>query len=233
MALSAAKMNAARLVAAAWVLSSFASMYLFKIRVVGLSTYASNGIQLVEAESHPFLVCWSLAGIFLFVMLFCVGGAEVNGGIPSLLRRFAAFLIDFWCSVLVPSSILALLFLYAEARRTGHFVWHFERDHSVPGDDSLFFLTFALVVGFMLLYFVLPLTRGKQTIGCFLMRTKVLPPFGDRGAFTFRQAVRRTWYEVKGLSVLRLFGKDKDRDSQGRIWHDRETNCTVVLIKYQ
>lgn len=83
----------------------------------------------------------------------------------------------------------------------------------------------------MFLYLVWPLTKGKQTIGYFIMNLRVTPPFGNTGAFTFRAAVRRVWLEFWETGSL-LLGR-KDRDSEGRTRYDRETGCNVILIKYE
>jgi hypothetical protein len=56
----------------------------------------------------------------------------------------------------------------------------------------------------------------------------VTPPFGDRGRFTLREAMKRTYYEFTGLCSM--FGRKWDSDELGRSWYDRRTNCTVVLI---
>jgi RDD family len=149
-------------------------------------------------------------------------------GIPSRGRRIGSFMIDFWFSLLTLSGIGALAPLGLEATRTGHFVWHFQRVYTV-GTDGVFELPSVLIfMTLMVLYFVFPLTRGKQTVGCFIMRLKTTPPFGDGGRFTFRAALSRTIYEFRGLTSV--ISRDWKRDSEGRTWYDIETNCTVVLI---
>ena len=83
-------------------------------------------------------------------------------------------------------------------------------------------------MGMMFLYFVFPLTRGRQTIGCFIMRLRTTPPLGDAGRFTFRAAVQGAFYEFRGLYNV-LIHRWK-LDDKGRTWYDVETNCKVVLI---
>ena len=127
------------------------------------------------------------------------------------------------------SGIAALAPLWLEASRTGHFAWHFQRNYAVPTDDVVSTLfTFGILV-LIFLYFALPLTRGRQTVGCFIMKIRVTPPFGDGGRFTFRSALQRTWYELIGLGDL--LKRKWDQDGQGRTSHDIRTNCAVVLIE--
>jgi len=185
----------------------------------------------VSAGSHPMVLVWDAIALALFVALMLRNSEAATVGVPSRGRRIAAGLIDFWFSLLTLSGIIALLPLSLEAARTGHFTWHFQRAYTV-NTDGIFALPSALsVLALMALYHVLPLTRGKQTVGCFIMRIKVTPPFGDRGNFTFRQAIRRAYYEFNGFSPFLWLSKNWDKDGHGRTWYDIKTNCTVVLVE--
>src|SRR5260370_13523205 len=223
-------MKALRLAIMMFLAFGFVIPWLFSIGEVGYYAEWRNGEALVSAGSHPAILVWAAIAVVLFVVLRRLSANEVTAGVPGLWRRFAAFLIDFWFSILT-LSIADLLPLWLESMRTGHFAWHFQRGYAVLADE-IFGLPFVLLsMGLIFLYFVIPLTKGKQTVGCFIMRLKVTPPFGDRGAFTFREAVRRTWYEFRG--VCWPFWVKDGRDTQGRTWYDRETNSTVVLVDYQ
>jgi hypothetical protein len=126
---------------------------------VGSSFVSENGAVLVSAGSQPIVLVWDAVAILLFVVLMLRPSNSGAVGVPSRFRRFAAFAIDFWFSVLALSSIFALLPLFFEAMRTGHFAWQFQRD-SVVGTDGL--LTLPSVLLFMaslFLYFVFPLKR--------------------------------------------------------------------------
>jgi len=223
-------MNLLRAIVGFWMLLSFALDQIFRIGQVGYIAQSKGGKTYVSAGSHPVLLVWSAIAVVLFLVLMRTKASETPDGVPTLPRRYLAFILDFLFIVSFVSTIGALLPLWIESTRTGHFSWHFVRDYYVPADDIFGFPFIFLSMTIMLLYFVWPLTRDKQTLGCFFLRLKVTPPFGDRGAFTFRDAVRRTWYEFKGVcSVWRM---KEGRDSSGRTWYDRETNCGVVLIRY-
>jgi uncharacterized RDD family membrane protein YckC len=185
----------------------------------------------VSAGSHPMVLVWDAIALALFVALMLRNADAVIGGAPSRGRRIAAGLIDFWFSLLTLSGIIAVVPLSLEAARTGHFAGHFQHDYTVS-TDGVFVLpsTFALLA-LMVLYYVFPLTRGTQTVGCFIMRIKVAPPFGDRGRLTFRQAIRRTYYEFNGFSSFLWLSKNWDRDGQGRTWYDIKSDCSVVLVE--
>jgi hypothetical protein len=189
-----------------------------------------DNAAVVKAATSPLAVFWSLAGILLYFFLLGQKQELVSLGIPSWQRRAATSLVDFYFSVNVVVGLEALVPLGLEALRTGHFAWRFERHYTVPTDFNLGVPVVLFTLGLLFLYFVYPLTSGKQTIGCYVLRVRVTPPFGDRGRFTFREAARRTWYEFKGCASM-PFKKDRDQDSYGRTWWDRETECTVVPIE--
>lgn len=224
-------MNLLRAVAAFWLgLSIIILMYVFSAGAVGFDSHSNGGKGYMAAGSHPALLAWSAFSIVLVAVLFRLKVEEIPDGIPSGWRRFFAFLMDLWFIGAILASLGGLVPLWIESRRTGHFAWHFERNYSVPSDDLVFPLVL-ISLAVIFLYFVWPLTKGKQTLGCFILRLRVAPPFGLSGAFTFQQAVRRVWMELTGtVSVL---SRRNERDSQGRTWYDRETNSTVILIKYE
>jgi hypothetical protein len=65
-------------------------------------------------------------------------------------------------------------------------------------------------------------------MGCFIRRLRVAPPFGDEGRFTPRAALMRVFYAFMRLTSV--LSRNWDRDGQGRVWYDRKTECTVVLV---
>lgn len=221
-----------RIAAIALVGLSTASMYIFHIHQVGFSQNTANGRSEVSAGSHPIMLVWFGFSVALYVALMFVNDTAVVLGIASMKRRFVAFLLDFWFSLLGLSAIGALIPLCLEAMRTGRFSWTFERNYTENTDVIFGFPLVLVTMGLMFLYFVIPLTKGKQTVGCLVMGIKVTPPFGDEGQFTFKQAVRRTWFEFRGLSTL-PFNPKGGCDSEGRTWYDIETNCRVVLVKHE
>jgi len=228
---SAIKLKFLRLRVALFVVLSILLLQLYSIRQVGYSAEWKDGKALVTAGSHPVAIAWATVALLIFLAVIRIKADQTISGVPTLRRRFGAFLIDLWFSVLTVSSFATIIPLWIEAARTGHFSWNFQRDYAVSTDE-IFALPFVLAnMAVIFLHFVIPFTEGKQTVGCLVMRLRVTPPFGTEGSFTFRQAVQRTWFEFTGLCGFLWAGKD--RDSEGRTWWDRKTNCTVVLVEYQ
>jgi uncharacterized RDD family membrane protein YckC len=206
---------------------SFVIIRSFNVGQVGDSMEWKNGDTSISAGSHPAMLLWTALAIALFSLLMVKEPNAVTEGIPTRKRRVFAFAIDFWFSLLTISSVGALIPLWLEAVRTGHFMWHFQRDYSV-NTDSLSLLWSLLLMVLMFLYFAFPLTRGRQTVGCFIMRLRVTPPFGDEGRFTLKAALLRTFWAFVGLTSM--LTRNRDRDEQGRTWYDRRTGCEVVLV---
>lgn len=208
---------------------SFLAICVFKIGQVGSSTEIRDGNSSVSAGSDPVILVWTAIAIALFVVLMFRNTKTVIAGVPKWWRRVAAFCIDFWFSLLALSSVVAFIPLGLEAARTGHFMWHFQRRYIVRSDFLVGLPVVLVAMAMQFLYFAFPLTKGKETVGCFIMRIKVTPPFGEEGCFTLRAALMRTFYSIRGLGSFLQRGSD--RDAQGRTWWDRKTNSTVVLIE--
>jgi len=216
-----------RLVSLILVGLSIVIIHFFDVGQVGDSMQWNDGNVAISAGSHPAMLLWTAIAIALFIVLMVRKPNAVTTGVPTRKRRVFAFVIDFWFSLLILSSVGALIPLWIEAERTGHFMWHFQRNYSVTSDGLSAVLTL-LVMALMILYFAFPLTRGRQTVGYFIMQLRVTPPFGDEGRFTLRAALKRTFYAFIGLTSL--LTRNWDRDEQGRTWYDRRTACTVVLV---
>jgi uncharacterized RDD family membrane protein YckC len=207
------------------------SEYLFlPARSIEASIVWKNGETTVTGSSSPAAVFWSGLGIIIFIALMLTAAPSGNVSVPRWWRRVLARVIDFCVAVMSMAGISALVPLGLEALRTGHFVWAFERYYSVRSDGITLVLAF-LDLGVLVLYFVFPLTRGKQTVGCFVMRIRVTPPSGTEGRLTWRAAFRRVWLEVRAFGLWTSLFNPK-RDADGNTSWDLETGCRVVLVDY-
>ena len=84
-------------------------------------------------------------------------------------RRASAFVIDFWFAIFTLGALFGLIDVSLEAVRTGTFVWHFHRDYSVASDGASLILVFIGLAAFVA-YFLLPLMRRRQTLGCWIFK---------------------------------------------------------------
>ena len=102
---------------------SFVIIHFFNVGQIGDSMQWKDGNSTVSAGSHPLVILWTAIAIALFVAVMRREPSIAVFGIPSRGRRILAFVIDFWFSLLTLSSVGALIPLWLEATRTGHFVW--------------------------------------------------------------------------------------------------------------
>src|SRR5260370_5802987 len=101
------------------VVLSFVVLHVFDVREVGDTLKSKDGNLTVSAGSHPAILLWSGIAVALFAALMLRNGKLVAVGISGFGRRAAAFVIDFWFSLLTLSSVMALIPLLFEASRTG------------------------------------------------------------------------------------------------------------------
>jgi hypothetical protein len=217
--------NILRYVAAAGLCVHFVWFWWFNKESVGYFSETNNGATQTSAGTTPANLLLAVLGIALFCVLMSVEVRVSDFTIPPLWQRFAAFVLDFYFSVFVTANVVAIVVLLLEAQRTGTFEWRIQRDYSVISDAAGFPLVFASM-GATILYFVLPLARRTQTVGCFLLRIATVSAGGSALRLPLSTAFWRTYKEFTGLCSP--FRTIRERDSQGRTWYDRETGFTVV-----
>jgi hypothetical protein len=84
-------------------------------------------------------------------------------------------------------------------------------------------------MGVMLLYFAVPVVRGTQTVGCYLLRLKVVPVEGWQPQLY--DAMTRAVLGYLGLCMGPLtFWRGRGAD--GSTWYDRSTQFRVSLVRY-
>jgi len=180
----------------------------------------------VLAGLPPGLLAWSVVAIPLVFFLIRRRVPSESDGVPSWRRRFAAFIIDFvviFCAIAPPATPILL---GAEAARTGSFAWSFDRNFSVPTDWLIGFPLVIGIMGGMVLYFAVPMVRGTQTVGGYLLQLKVVPVGGWQPRL----------YDAMKRAFLGLFMGPlnvwRERGADGSTWYDRSTQFRVTLVRY-
>lgn len=179
----------------------------------------------VSAGTHPGLILWALAALFLFFGILRREEPIRNLQAPSMKRRVWAFCLDFIFYIGAVAPLLALIPLFLEAHRLGHFEWEFARDYSVPLDWLAWPLVLVMMLG-MVPYFAYPLTRGKATAGSYLLRLLVVEK-GKPVSLSWPSAMKRVGWEFLGFGLwpYTLF---KGKDSEGKTWYDRKSGLQVM-----
>jgi hypothetical protein len=107
----------------------------FSTGQVGYSAEWKDGKSFVSAGSDPATLALATVALLIFVLVIRTKAEGNITGVPTLGRRFVTFLIDFWFGVWIVSSFAAIIPLWIEAARTGHFSWHFQRNYAVGTDE--------------------------------------------------------------------------------------------------
>jgi hypothetical protein len=211
---------------------SLVGWHFLPIDSVGFGYYQSGDRIEVNASTHPAALVWAAVAICLYIALLKTRSRIRLVGHAGLIRRFLSNMIDGTIVIGGTSCVAAIIPLAIEAHRVGHFEWSFQRDYIVSTDSVVMVPLVLFSLMDLFFYFVYPLAKGKQTIGEYVTRVKVAPPFGDEGRFTWRGAMRRVFYSMAGLCLwpYTLWTR-LDRD--GKTWYDRASNCTVSLVEYK
>ena len=215
----------ARVVVSAALVTSYIWVFWGQHEGIGGSMHVKGGATSVSGGTNPQAIAMSLAGLLLYLIVVKMRVRELRSLVAPIWKRTAAFLVDFWFCTFTLGALYGWIDVLLEASRTGVFRWHFQRDYSVPSDNVmvvLVFVSLAATIG----YFLLPLVRGGQTVGCWLLRLATINSDGYVVALPLKTAARRLFLEFRGLtSPIKTFRK---RDSQGRTFYDVESGFTVV-----
>ena len=215
----------ARSVVFSGIVSTFIWAFWFNSGTIGYNAESRDGASRVSAGTTPLVIVLSLAGLVLSCVLLNTKVQSRDFHVVPMWRRAAAFVLDFWYALVTLSGLFGTVHVLLEGARTGTFQWHFQRDYSVPADSAgvaLVFLQLGVVVG----YFLLPLMRRGQTVGCWIFRLVTVNADGYVVYLPFSTAMRRLLMEFRG--VCSPFKTFKNRDDQGRTFYDRESGFTVL-----
>jgi uncharacterized RDD family membrane protein YckC len=185
---------------------------------LGMSSETINGQYYVAGGTHPLALAISAALITIYVLLIHQEPIVLRGALPEAVRRFVAFWVDFIFAMLAMIPILGIVPALVEWRRTGEFLWHFERTTSAASDDWLFPVMMIVAASMLILYFAVPVKRGKPTPGACLMGYQIV--VDDGATMKLRRAVLRASVGFIALSawpVTALIGRDR---KNGKLWID-------------
>ena len=215
----------ARTLVCAALVSTVIAVFWFSDATIGYSAETTVKFTRVSAGTGPLLIAFAL----LFATIYCVivnSRPEIKDlRSAPMWPRVVAFAIDFLVVIFSLGSLLGFIPIVLEALRTGTFQWHFERNYQTSSDRVGAVLVFVGLV-FLACYFILPLLKGTQTIGCWIFRLATANNDGYVVRLPLTTAVRRLYWEFRGLSSpIKTF---RTRDGQGRTFYDRESEFTVM-----
>jgi hypothetical protein len=193
---------------------------------VGTTQETHNGQYHFANATSPWLIGISLMFILLYAFLMNGKMPEPGKPISGVVRRFAAFYVDFFIAMLMCTPILGIIPALFEWRRTGMFKWNFQRVTPAPSDtvliDVLVPVCFVVLFG----YFIFPLLRGRPSPGTcifgYLVVSEDVPINIERAALRILLG-----FVAAGLWPFAFLGRDRER---GRLWFDRVTRTRAVRL---
>jgi len=214
-----------------FLISTFLGVLFF---VFGSSSVSSQQIN----YKYQFTASASLASILcslgLLLILFLTPNKNkiyISENIVPLWRRIVAFFIDFTVILLIATPPAVLLVLIAEYRFTGNFLWQVKRDWSRNSDFLIIPIGFILVTLAFIIYLSLPPTKGRQTLGKYLLRYHFYSP--NKSKITLIQSVSHT---ILGffLSCIWIISVPVAFFSPKKyMLHDKATRIFPRLLEYK
>lgn len=167
-----------------WIFLALATAWYFypdkTHQTIGIAEEIHNGeYYRIGAGTAPWALWFAGLISVLYVCLMISKPATPGQGFLGWWRRIAAFFVDFFLAMGIVSPVVGLIPVVAEWKRTGIFAWSFERTASAPEDTLVLALTMILGVSALLIYFALPLVRGRPTPGACALGYQIV---GDGGA---------------------------------------------------
>jgi hypothetical protein len=196
---------------------------------IGASSSWTNGKYHFAGGTTPAaLVLATLFAILYFALMVAVP-PELGGALPGVIRRFFAFWMDFIIAMIIIGPLFGVLATIAEWRRTGVFVWMFERKTSAPTDIWLTMGGVSLMFVLLLLYFVLPLVRRRPSPGSCIAGYQVMPDAGR--TLTIRRAILRTILGFCAVSMWPLTPFIARQRNKGKLWFDTPFSTHALFLR--
>jgi hypothetical protein len=204
------------------------SLFPIEAGTLGASAGWLNGDYRFAGGTEPRALGFAALTIGLYILLMYAEPAKLGKPLPGVFRRFVAFWLDFVLAMTALVPILGILLTVSEWRRTVVFRWNFARDTYARGDALLAVLSFLITTGVLLLYWSLPLTRRKPSLGACIVGYVVVP--GNRDTMPFGRAVLRSllgFVAVAGWYVTPFIARDR---KNGKVWLDKVFGTQAMLL---
>jgi hypothetical protein len=201
----------------------------FAPQVLGSTTEWNNGEYRFVAGTAPWALGLSLFAGYLYFLLMDMTLEKTGRPLTGVIRRFAAFWLDFMFAMLIASPVIGLVPVLVEWQRKGVFAWDFSR--GTPAWTDLFVapLSIALCFVALMLYYSIPLCRQKPSPGSCIVGYCVLPD--GTAPLSMRKALTRSlvgFVAVCGAYLTPFVARDKER---GKLWHDRIYGTHAALLE--
>jgi hypothetical protein len=211
----------------ALMLSFWGTMILSGDRTIGASVEISNGNYRFVGGTRPRYVALALLMAVSYVALMNATVPVSTRPLPGVFRRFVAAQLDFM-AITVLGSVVGILPVLAEWKRTGQFAWTFERNTPSSSDDFIAILGALLCFVLMFVYFLVPLIRRRPSPGACILGYQIIPDKGQ--SLTIENAAMRIILGSVALGSWPLTPFIHRERSRGKIWIDSVCNTRAVKL---
>ena len=196
--------------------------------IIGSTLEWSDGRYWYAGGSSPSALLLSLVVMLSFGALMASKADEVGRPVASVVRRFAAFWVDFLISMSAIAPIAGTIPAFMEWRRTGIFQWNFARDYPASGDGIVVLSALVAVIIAMAFYFAIPLMTQRPTPGTCVLGYRVIAD--NNRPLRFAIALKRS--ALGFIAVARIFrGLRGERDpKEGKFWLDFRFKTRAVEL---
>jgi hypothetical protein len=193
----------------------------------GLNIVTVNGQTSVTGGTSPMLIGMAIL-VWLLYWIVLDGDEPFLAKKPAgVIRRFMAAFVDLLLAIFGLSGLWGILPVLVESQITGEFTWQIERDYGRSSDFFLLASGLPLIFAGLVLYFAVPMTRGRTTIGEFVWGYRILRE-GQPERLPWKRALARTLADFGAFSSwpVTLLLKRKP----GQIWTDAVFGTKAVVV---
>lgn len=196
---------------------------------LGVSIEISDDKYRFAGGTAPWVLIYAALVIVLYVLFLRSEPGEQGEPLPGVLRRFAAFWLDFALGMMAIVPIIGILPAMAEWKRTGVFEWNFERTTHAPDDGLLAGVGVLLLFVGLAFYYAWPLMRRLPTPGSCIMGYRIV--VDEDGTLTMRSWLLRAllgFIATCAWLIAPFIGRDKRR---GKFWLDKVFKTRAVKLR--
>lgn len=195
----------------------------------GASAEWGNGHYQFTGGTTLWGIAFSMLNIGLYIVLMRSVPSVIVNPMPGVVRRFAAFWLDFLLAMYIIGPLEGALLVLTEWSRTGIFAWTFERAIYARGDVVIGIVGVAISFVALLFYFALPVVFGKPSpAGCLLGYQIVCDPGRVPSLAMGLGRAALGFVAVCGIYISPFIFRER---KNGKFWLDRVFKTHAVRIK--
>lgn len=195
---------------------------------LGFSSETVDGRTSISGGTHPALICFAIVLMLLYTNVMLAEAPTTGNSYPGVFRRFVAFYVDFFFSMLTIAPLIGIIPMLVEWKTTSVFEWSFERNTSSPSDPLVLAISMLVTSLTLVLWYSLPLVLGKPSPGCLVLRYQIVS--AEVKPIPWRTAISRVllgFIAACGALIAPFVARDRKK---GQFWLDKVFDTRAVKI---